>query len=252
MPGIPRSNGCINCRERKIRVSTSLFCLEVKTNSDSAQCDQTKPACARCTSTNRCCKGYRKKETIFINCAAPEEPKRRRSPIEPHIRSRKLSTATASSRVYPSPVSDFQDQFVSLFPEDYHHKPQNGTFAFHQQQPLWEEASPKATNKSNTLSESLTAVNLAMVDRVSPGERMAKQPFGMFGADSPPTNNTLSSMLASSPYWQRTDRLAMVSFLPAADVASTNSGRSMMHWHVANQFFLLARSGNKLKSRTPH
>lgn len=69
MVGVPRSRGCHNCRRSRVKVC--LYCpfswIRIHgVGTDTAQCDEQKPACHRCLSRGKLCEGYERFPT-FVN-----------------------------------------------------------------------------------------------------------------------------------------------------------------------------------------
>lgn len=146
-----------------------------ETESKEKKCDQTKSACLKCSTSNGQWKGYRKKETIFINCAVLEEfkPQNRTEPL-----TGSRTPPSTPNRLKPELVG--RDHFLSLFLRDYLPKHQNVAIYDHQRGLFWARYMPEETNKSKTLSESLAAVSLAVVARVNSDGGLIKHGFEIY------------------------------------------------------------------------
>lgn len=66
MVGVPRSKGCLSCVKQRVKACLNFFFLFFSCrllyipNFDFLKCDETKPACIRCTRFGRECPGYEK------------------------------------------------------------------------------------------------------------------------------------------------------------------------------------------------
>lgn len=63
MVAVPRSNGCLTCRSRRIKVSRTFHKLTVSKIAKNRQCDEGVPVCKRCRDSRRDC-AYRNKFTF--------------------------------------------------------------------------------------------------------------------------------------------------------------------------------------------
>lgn len=211
MGGIPRSKGCENCKERKVKVrycapppppppphviaGQEPRCFKA-TGLNSIQCDQGKPTCARCEGSRRKCKGYRKHPILFVNSSS--------APITHN------AVTHPPKQLNPGPVTI--DHLLALFLHDYVPKSHNSITHSHEYGLSWAQYMPSITDKSQVLTQSLAAVSLSIVGRSHRDEKLIKRSFEVYGSainslrgvlrrhEGKHTQDTLASMMAMTVY----------------------------------------------------